>query len=407
MHWRELVLGCAGSLALMNGCGDDGGRETAESTMTMTTPTTPATEATASASTGPGETPTSSAGSTTAAATTTPDPTTGAAETSTSGPASTTAIDETGADGSTGGTTGGACKDVLPTPAGPEAVLAADYVNDYIAYDLGPVPKDGGGVLPRLGGLVVFPDDPLMAYVVGPSEVELAELHVVPLERGPCGHIIGFGGGAVKVLDAPYLDLMANGPKGLVFLSHYPNQLMSQIVPGSPALASTVDLKTVGVTSPWSPGGLNFVPPGYPDAGMLRLMGYPFDQNVSVMGAWYQADITFNGTSYDITALEKTVELPGGPGGFAYIPKGSPQFPDQRIMVTEWLTDPRRVSSYAVDAAGDPIPDTVKPFFESFIKPWGSYFEPETGDYIFLQWEAQPDHVYIVQGFVPPPPIPG
>jgi len=346
-------------------------------------------------------------------ATTTPttdDPTTAAltsttttGETTTGEPATTTTANTTG-EGTTGAP---ACLDVLPTPAGADAVLAPEYQADYIAYDLGPVPKDGGGVLPRLGGLVVFPDDPLMAYVVGPSEVEAAELHVIPLERGPCGHIIGFGGGAVKLLGAPFLDLMTNGPKGLVFISHYPNSLLSQLVPGEAALASTIALGPLGVESTWSPGGINFVPPGYPDAGMLRIMGYPYLQNISLMASWYRADISFNGISYDISPVKKTVELPGGPGGFAYIPKGSPGFPDQRIMVTEWLTNPQAVASYAVDDQGDPIVDTHKPFFTSFIKPWGSYFEPTTGDYIFLQWEAQPDHVYIVQGFVPPPPIPG
>ncbi|MDC0716585.1 hypothetical protein [Nannocystis bainbridge] len=400
---RLLGPSCIAAGLVLTGCGDDGGR--GDSTAT----TQPGTASTAS----PTSEPTTSTSSTSSTSSTTALPTGTTDDTATTGPVATTTTDATsttttGASTTldTEGTTG-SCLDVLPTPAGPEAVLAAEYAADYVAYDLGPVPRDGGGVLPRLGGLVVFPDDPLMAYVVGPSEVDAAELHVVPLERGPCGHIIGFGGGAVKLLGSPYLDLMTNGPKGVVFISHYPTNMLSQIVPGAPALASTIDLGPLGVEATWSPGGLNFVPPGYPDAGMLRIMGYPYMQQNSVMGSWYRADITYNGTSYDIAPVEKTVELPGGPGGFAYIPAGSPGFPEQRIMVTEWLTQPRRVSSYAVDAEGDPIVDSHKPFFESFVNPWGSYFEPETGDYIFLQWEAQPDHVYIVQGFVPPPPIPG
>ena len=72
--------------------------------------------------------------------------------------------------------------------------------------------------------------------------VEAAELHVVPLERGPCGQIIGFGGGAVKLLNSPFLDLMTNGPEGVVSISHYPNSLLSQRVPGEATLASTIDL---------------------------------------------------------------------------------------------------------------------------------------------------------------------
>lgn len=99
--------------------------------------------------------------------------------------------------------------------------------------------------------------------------------------------------------------------------------------------------------------------------------------------------------------------MPNGPGGFAYIPVGSPLFPEQRILMTEWTAEPQAVSSYAVDAAGDPIPASRKPFFTSFVQPWGSYFDPGTGDYILLQWNSQPDHVYIVKGFVPPPSLPG
>ena len=204
-------------------------------------------------------------------------------------------------------------------------------------------------------------------------------------------------------MTAPYLDLMANGPKGLVFVSHYPIGQLSQYVPGDMSLVTTDTPAPLAANH--SPGGVNFVPQGYPDAGMLRLMGFPTDHVDP--GGWYRSTITYDVDHYTIGPLTKTVDVPYGPGGFAYIPAGSPLFPEQRIMVTEWLAVPRSVSSYAVDDEGDPIPATRKLFFESFNKPWGSYFEPETGDYMFLQWEAQPDHIYIVQGFVPPPPIPG
>jgi len=29
---------------------------------------------------------------------------------------------------------------------------------------------------------------------------------------------------------------------------------------------------------------------------MLRIMGYPYLQNISLMGSWYRADIAYNGT---------------------------------------------------------------------------------------------------------------
>ena len=44
------------------------------------------------------------------------------------------------------------------------------------------------------------------------------------------------------------------------------------------------------------------------------------------------------------------------------------------------------VAVYEVDAMGDPIVRTRKPFFTTFPNPWGAYFEPNTGDFIFLTW---------------------
>lgn len=384
----------AGSSA--GGCGDDGARvETTSPSGTATT--SGSVGGTSGGGSGETGTPTTAVTGETGVAAT------GDASTS---EALTSGTGSTGEPASTGdATTGGPCMDILPVPAGPEAVLADEYKPYYQAYDLGVVPKQGGGALPRLGGLVIAPDDPLLAYVIGPSEVPEAQLHSIALERGPCGHIIGFKGEAQPVLTAPYLDLMVNGPKGVVFVSHYPTAELSQYVPGQVALASTIDLGGLGMEAIHSPGGINFVPPGYPEAGQLRIAGFNINHNGT--SGWYRATIEYKDPAYSITELSKTVDIPNGPGGFAYIPIGSPLFPEQRIIMTEWDSDPQAVSSFAVDATGDPIPATRKGFFTSFVKPWGSYFEPETGDYIFLQWEKQPDHVYIVQGFVPPPPLPG
>jgi hypothetical protein len=403
MNVRRISLAAVMIGVSVAGCGDDGERADTSTSAPQTATMTASVGSTSAGSSGETGAPTTTAGETGVVST---------GDTSTS-EATTGSTSGTGSTGSTGQvsstgldtTTGGPCMDILPVPAGPEAVMADEYKPFYQAYDLGAVPKQGGGVLPRLGGLVVAPDDPLLAYVVGPSEVPEAQLHSIALERGPCGHIIGFKGEAQLVLMAPYLDLMVNGPKGIVFVSHYPTADLSQYIAGQAALASTIDLGALGMEAIHSPGGINFVPPGYPEAGQLRIAGFNINHNGT--SGWYRATIDYQDPTYAITKLSKTVDIPNGPGGFAYIPVGSPLFPEQRIIMTEWNSVPQAVSSFAVDAAGDPIPDTRKGFFTSFAKPWGSYFEPETGDYIFLQWEQQPDHVYIVQGFVPPPPLPG
>lgn len=403
MNPRIVLAVMVGALAA---CGDDGMRAETGVSATQTSLMSAGTGSTSGGSSGTG-TPTSTSITGEGSSSETGAPTTGEPSTSEALTSGTTTSGSTGEPVSTGGetTTGGPCMDILPVPAGPEAVLADEYKPFYQAYDLGTVPAQGGGVLPRLGGLVISPEDPLLAYVIGPSEVPGAQLHSIGIERGPCGHIIGFKGEAQLVLMAPYLDLMVNGPKGIAFISHYPTRELSQYIAGQPGLASTIDLEALGMESIYSPGGINFVPPGYPDAGQLRIAGFKIDHQGT--SGWYRATLEYQDPAYTITALSKTVDVPNGPGGFAYIPVGSPLFPEQRIIMTEWTSAPQAVSSYAVDAAGDPIPATRKPFFTSFVKPWGSYFEPETGDYIFLQWENQPDHVYIVQGFVPPPPLPG
>ncbi|MEW5849065.1 MAG: hypothetical protein AB2A00_09630 [Myxococcota bacterium] len=58
--------------------------------------------------------------------------------------------------------------------------------------------------------------------------------------------------------------------------------------------------------------------------------------------------------------------------------RGANGFPVQSIMVAEWSVG--KVAAYEVDNEGDPIPDTHHDFFTTFPKPWGAYFEPETGD---------------------------
>jgi hypothetical protein len=64
------------------------------------------------------------------------------------------------------------------------------------------------------------------------------------------------------------------------------------------------------------------------------------------------------------------------------------------------------VAVYEVDGFGDPKPSTRKEFFTTFPRPWGAYFEAQTGDFLFLTWGTIPDRVYVVQGFTKPPPPP-
>ncbi len=102
----------------------------------------------------------------------------------------------------------------------------------------------------------------------------------------------------------------------------------------------------------------------------------------------------------------KNATLQGGPGGFAYVPPGSPVFANHSVIMAEWSDN--KVATYAIDNLGDPIPATRVEFFTAFPRPWGAYFDRISGDYLFLTWGAgPPDEVYVVRGFaVPPPPPP-
>jgi hypothetical protein len=126
------------------------------------------------------------------------------------------------------------------------------------------------------------------------------------------------------------------------------------------------------------------------------------------MGRWYHLEVAPDGPLLGVTGLGPPGVLANEPGGFAYVPAGSPGFERQSLIVAEWRRfDPSqdRVAVYEVDDQGDPLQGTRREFFRRFPRPWGAYFEPVTGDYLFLSWGTFDDHVYVVQGFVPPPPL--
>jgi hypothetical protein len=167
--------------------------------------------------------------------------------------------------------------------------------------------------------------------------------------------------------------------------------------------ARQTDLRAFGLPeiNDQGPGGLGKVPPNLGPAGKLRFVTWPG-------GRWYHLDTVPDGPLLRVVGIDTPVTLPNEPGGFAYVPAGSPGFPRQSIIVAEWRrldASADRVAVYEVDASGDPIVATRREFFSRFPRPWGAYFEPLTGDYLFLSWGTGQDQVYIVQGFVPPPKL--
>jgi hypothetical protein len=285
-----------------------------------------------------------------------------------------------------------------PTPAGPDVQLAAPYDSLYKAYDLGPVP----GVPSSLGGTVISSSDPDTLLVAGASETTNGAIYSIGVTRDSCGHILGFSGTATVVANTPYVDAnLVYASSGLLLYTEWPQYHLSQLAGSATTPDRRTDLRTLGMpdTGDSGPGGLGRVPPNLGAANQLRIVTWPG-------GRWFHVDAAPDGSLLAVSALTETAVLPNKPGGFAYVPAGSPGFPEPSLIVAEWqASDLDRVAVYEVDDAGDPKVATRREFFSKFPRPWGAYFEPVTGDYLFLSWGTGNDHVYVVQGFVPPPPI--
>jgi hypothetical protein len=281
---------------------------------------------------------------------------------------------------------------VEPAPCvpAPDITILPPFDGAYVACDLGSVPGDPGGYY---GGTVIDPRDENTMLIGLNSEMATGGLYAIGVERHAAGHIIGFSGTARLIADAPYVDanlVIGYDTSDLLLYTGWPVYLYSQYRLGDSAPFSELDLRTVGLGGT-SPGGIAFVPGDFTGAGGLRAVGWSG-------GEWYHLEYTFTGTSYDVTRVTATVTLPNGPGGIAYVPRGSPLIPNPSAMLAEWPAT--RVVLYEVDGAGDPIVGTRQEFLTGFGGSWGAYFEPVTGDYFFSGWESH--RIIVVRGFVPP-----
>jgi hypothetical protein len=303
-----------------------------------------------------------------------------------------------GVGGLGGGPTGvgGGCESQAPplldSPV-PPPVMTAAFQPHYQVYDLGPVPGMPAG---HLGGCVVLHNDSSTLLLAGDSEAQTGGLYSIGLKRDGCGHVLGFEGTAKHIATTPYIDAnLLYGKENVLLYSQWPVNQISQLLPAASSPAMTTDLAPFGVDS--SAGGMGFVPPGFASEGTLRAVTWS-------AGNWFRLGATFENGLYNITQATLATNLPNGPGGFAYVPVNSPGFPVQSVIVAEWSGD--KVAVYEVDDQADPKAGTRKEFFSFFQKPWGAYFEPLSGDYLFLTWGPSPDRVYVIRGFAPPPDPP-
>lgn len=281
--------------------------------------------------------------------------------------------------------------EVRAGPTGP--TLEPPFDDHYTVTDLGQidgVPADYGGV--------AFSQAHGDLLIGGAANEEDGRIYRVGVIRDEQGHITGFES-PFAYPEAPYIDGgLAIGPGGVIFYSRYnpPSVEIGQIAlsfPASGVLASIVlDLEPLGVAD--SPGGLNFVPPGFPGAGSLKVTSYSD-------GDWYEVGLApANDGTYEATSASLRADLPSGSEGFVFVLPGLPGFGSTHSVLINEYND-SSIAAYELDDNGDPIPDTRRTFLTGISGPDGAAFDPASGDLIISDFDN--DRVYRVSGFPAPP----
>ncbi len=272
------------------------------------------------------------------------------------------------------------------------ATIAPAFAADYTLTDLGPVSS-----LPEpYGGLVFAAGNPGTIYIGGTANVAAGGLYSVPVVRGVGGHITSLGAASFTAT-GPYNDGgFAYGPGGVLFLSQWPVNKISQYRPGLPSAApdKVIDTAALGVAP--SQASLQFIPSTFAGAGLFKGLSWSG-------GQFYTFGFSPDGSGlFNITSATLETTIVGGPEGFVYIKNTNPDFAMDSMLVSEFSAG--NVAAYTLDAGGNPIPASRVDFITGLSGAEGAAIDPVTGDFLFSTYGTAVDHVIIVQGFQPPPP---
>jgi uncharacterized repeat protein (TIGR01451 family) len=268
-------------------------------------------------------------------------------------------------------------------------VLEPPFTNDYSVVDLGSVP----GVPPNYGGLTFELNDPNTILIGGSANNAGGLLYEIPVVRGLDSHITGFNGTATVFAAAAYNDGgVVYGPSNVLFLARWNINEIGQTKFGSTNTDKIINLGSLSIST--GPGGLNFVPPGFPGAGQLKMAAYSDYK-------WFTLHLAPDGAgTFDITNATYVTTIVGGPEGFIYVPPGSPQFtPFDSMLVCEYQAG--IVSAYSIDGNGDPLTNSRTAFITGLTGAEGAVIDPRTGDFLFSTFGGG-SHVVAVRGFVAP-----
>ena len=95
------------------------------------------------------------------------------------------------------------------------------------------------------------------------------------------------------------------------------------------------------------------------------------------------------------------MSLSGGVEGIVYVPPGSPDFVDHdAVLLSEYQAG--KVSTYELDAAGNPEPLTRREFLTELTGAEGATIDPVSGDFLFSTFGGA-NKVIAVRGFAPTP----
>lgn len=240
-----------------------------------------------------------------------------------------------------------------------------------------------------LGGITFKPGDPNTILVGGGANGSGGAIYAVPVTRDLGGAINGFAGPGVLYSTAPNIDGgLAFGPGGVLFFTRYSTHAIGQIKPGSTVPDKSVSLVGSGIAN--STGALQFVPPGYPGAGQLKVASYN-------AGTWHSVGYTPDGTgTYDFGPFSPALTISGGPEGIVYVQPGNPGFTQFSVLISEYSSG--RVSAYEVDANGDPIVSTRRDFITGLSGAEGGTRDPATGHFLFSTFGGG-NRILVVTGF--------
>ncbi|MBL0871275.1 MAG: hypothetical protein IBJ18_11945 [Phycisphaerales bacterium] len=267
--------------------------------------------------------------------------------------------------------------------------VAPGYQSNYTVFNLGTPP----GVPQPLGGINFLDRDTLL--IGGSANNGSGAIYRAPITRAPNGDITGFAGNATLYCTAPNID---GGlwffPNGTIGFTTYADNTLRQVKPFETTPARVDNLTTLGVSS--STGTGTIIPQGFNGAGNLIIGSYSASR-------WYilpwAEDDNVPFTHILSPALPTSVAAGNGPEGIVYVPQGSPLFPNQSVLISEYGAG--RVSAFAIDNNGLPIPSTRTDFVTGLSGAEGGVLDPFTGQFLFSTFGGS-GRVVVVRGFGSP-----